>query len=265
MSQPPVNPHLQIFLRAVEGAVSTERWHGYQSSPPGSDLSVAGQYAWNVGLCEALYPTFNAVEVVLRNRVYNAGCVHFPVTGYHEVKSWLDAKPSVLRPDQLKKIAGAKRELLRELRKKNKRSRKQLKYHMTAGRLVAQLNFGFWTYLFGSEYGSSPGKTGSLWPTLLPLVFPHNPAIQRPDAEKRLTAIRQLRNRAFHHEPIWNRPNLWSEYERMKELLSWMAPEIERTLRIFDRFPQVYGDPLSRPCPAYRYTRRRIAAEAMVV
>lgn len=258
------------FLRALESSVSAERWAAYRSSAVEDGYAVAGLYAWNIALCEALYPVMNAVEIALRNRVFAAGAVHFDVKEYLEVNCWLDAvNPRPLLSDQVEKVSAAKKSLKQRLRKKfgKHRSAAFIKAQMTPGRLISELHFGFWTYLFDGEYGAGPNKPGILWPTLLPIVFPQNPSIQRGEASRRLVAIRQLRNRVFHHEEIWGRENLWEEYTGMLTLLSWMSPESAAVLKEFCQFPAVYREPPTNPAIVPRHFRfmiRRLAREFQV-
>lgn len=167
-------------------------------------------------------------------------------------------------PDQIDKVTAAKKSLKQRLRKKfgGHRSGDFIKAQMTPGRLISELHFGFWTYLFDAEYGAGPNKPGILWPTLLPIVFPQNPSIQRGEASRRLVAIRQLRNRVFHHEEIWSRKNLWDEYQGMLTLLAWMSPESAMVLTEFCQFPAVYREPPTDPATIPRHFRlmiRRLA------
>ena len=255
----------QKFLYALESGVSAERWTAYRTAPDEDNSSIAGTYAWNVALCESLYPVLHVIEITLRNRIFGAAAAHFQVTGYFEVNCWLDANPRVLLDDQVEYVIAAKKSLRKRLRKKFSGSRRAaalVKAHMTPGRLVSELHFGFWTYLFDTGYAAGPSKPGILWPTLLPIVFPHNPGIQRHEASRRLVGVRQLRNRIFHHEEIWRRPNLWTEYSDMLELLSWMSPEAASVLHDFCQFPSAYREPPNDPGVVPRHFRmmiRRIA------
>ena len=126
---------------------------------------------------------------------------------------------------------------------------------LTAGRLIAELNFGFWTYLFDADYGYRSPNDHRLWPRLLGQVFPHLPAAiprQRDVIQKKLTRIRELRNRAFHHEPIWKYPDLQQRYNEAVDLINWISPAVAKTVAAMDRFWHVYQD------PAHRYLRREL-------
>ena len=77
---------------------------------------------------------------------------------------------------------------------------------LTPGRVISELSFGFWTALCSRPYSQS------LWIPYLHRAFPTR------DWDTgllfaRLEAIRKLRNRVAHHEPILNR-NLDQDYTR---------------------------------------------------
>jgi hypothetical protein len=79
---------------------------------------------------------------------------------------------------------------------------------ITPGRIVAELNLGFWTSLFNAYYEQKGASDPRLWPRLLLAVVPRMPRRQRTrrNLVRYLNDIRALRNRVFHHEPIWNLP-----------------------------------------------------------
>ena len=104
------------------------------------------------------------------------------------------------------------------------------------GRVVAELNFGFWTSLFSAPYEQS------LLLPVLPTAFASMPTAMRTRRmlSKRVDDIRKLRNRVFHHEPVWNMPDLVTRHQEIVEGLSWINPRLQIYARIFDRFDAVY-------------------------
>ena len=127
--------------------------------------------------------------------------------------------------DEAYKVEGAKRQLRREGKP------------IQPGRVIAELTFGFWTALFNRHY-----VTAGLWPGLLPDVFPglttgRTIGTVRP----RLEEVRRLRNRVFHHEPVWNDSDLAAKHNRILEAVSWVCPDTERLVRSVDRFAQVHA------------------------
>ena len=106
----------------------------------------------------------------------------------------------------------------------------------SAGDLVSRLSFGFWSSLFKGQYERI------LWTRLLPDVFPHAPRRQRARKEisKRVDRIRRLRNRVFHHEPIWHLQDLEQQHQQILETIGWISPAMLAMTRLLDRFPSVY-------------------------
>ena len=184
---------------------------------------MVANYFWNTALCEALYPTLDALEIALRNTIHSAA------TDVYTTEFWFD-RPGVLLKTQPNAIRVARDALLRR------------SAPVTVGRIVAELHFSFWTYLLSSPYDRP------LWqPTgyrLLREAFPHVPFRQRTRkaVHNRYDAIRRLRNRVFHYEPIWNRANLAQDHRDILEAITWISPTLGDTVQHFDRFPSVLAD-----------------------
>jgi hypothetical protein len=104
--------------------------------------------------------------------------------------------------------------------------------NIDAGRIVAELHFGFWNSLFYARYEQS------LWRPLIKKVFPRmNPRLHnRNSISARLEKIRKLRNRIFHFEPVWYF-NLKERHNEIIEVLSWIEPAMVEMLKPADRFP----------------------------
>lgn len=60
------------------------------------------------------------------------------------------------------------------------------------------------------------------------------------DAKGKLTHnARELRNRVFHHEPIFHWGNLHDHHREMHTVITWISPELAALAAITDRFPEV--------------------------
>jgi hypothetical protein len=55
----------------------------------------------------------------------------------------------------------------------------------------------------------------------------------------RLQEIRELRNRAAHHEPLWDRDVAY-RHGRMLEVLGWMNRNVVGALNLLDPSPAVF-------------------------
>lgn len=213
MSTPP-----DLFA-ALREALSSDRIDRYRRHSTDSNLDLLERYFWNMALSEALYPLLQALEVALRNKIYRALSSRF------NTPDWLTQQPSALFQSEQDQVTAAVDRI--------RRTGKQV----TAGRIVAELNFGFWTSLFDRRYEQQ------LWPRLLLPVFPNlaRRLRTRRMVSTRMSELRRLRNRVFHHEPIWEWHNLQQLHHDLLEAIGWLDVATAETIQLFDRFPAVYA------------------------
>lgn len=211
--------------RQLEAAISAARLSIY---PPAASGETYGAYAWNIAVCESLYPALHCVEVTLRNSIHNAATAEFGD------EYWFRTR---LAPIEQLLLNNVEKELLSQGRE------------LLAGEFISGFRFGFWVRLFERRYEQV------LWPQLLQSVFPHIPRQQRRriSIRNRLIEVQTLRNRVFHHEPVWHWPDLPEQHSQILETVGWVSPAMRRFLEAIDRFPQVH----SAGAPGYR---RRLAA-----
>lgn len=210
-------------------ALSQERLEGGYGGSGVSRVELLSRYVWNVALCEALYPSLQALEVALRNTLFNAGAAVYPIAApaKGQVPCWLDA-PGLLQPDEAASVAAAKARL------------RSVGKPLEPGRLVAELTFGFWTALFDVRYEN----TRILWPRLFSQkIFADAPKKlkNRKSLSPLLNRVRHLRNRAFHHEPIWHWSDLSDQHAVTLDLIGWMSPPLRQTVEALDRFRAVHS------------------------
>jgi len=211
-----------IFSDQLRRAISHERLDAYrQRGSSNDDSELFAHYAWNMALSESLYTPLQCLEVSLRNSIYDAATAHF------KTDTWFDL-PDVLSPQEINKVQEAKSTLI----KCNKPP--------DAGKLIPELTFGFWTSLFDVRYEKI------LWPWLLKPVVPNMPRHIRirKNLSKRLNRIRTLRNRIFHHEPIWHWRDLHGQHTEIQETITWINPAMTVFTEQFDRFDEIYKNGL---------------------
>jgi hypothetical protein len=104
---------------------------------------------------------------------------------------------------------------------------------LDAGRVVAELSFGFWTGLTGPKYDV-------LWRDHLVKFFPSRP-VQRTEVQTRLNSIRKLRNRIAHHEPILFSGRLQKYVNQIFDTISWMSPIMVRWVRSNSSFDERFA------------------------
>lgn len=208
------------YARQLYLPISVERLEAYRPNK-GSDLEMVSNYYWNVCLCEALYPTLNAVEIALRNSI------HSTLTNYYQTEYWFDT-PNLLEQRQDSQLQAARKEL-------QKHPRPQ-----TAGKIVAELNFGFWVGMLNRPYESKIWSHNKF--ALLHALFPHATRKQRRLRllRDRFYEINRLRNRVFHYEPVWNQTVLVDNHKQIYEAIGWISPTKRDSVQLFDRFPDVH-------------------------
>jgi hypothetical protein len=206
------------FSDQLRRAISHERLDAYrQRGTSNDDSELFAHYAWNMALSESLYTPLQCLEVSLRNGIHDAA------TAYFKTDIWFDM-PGVLYPPEFNKVQEAKGTLLKS------------KKPLDAGRIIPELTFGFWTSLFDVRYEKI------LWPWLLKPVVPNMPRHirTRKNLSKRLNRVRTLRNRIFHHEPIWHWRDLQSQHTDTLEGITWVNPAMVAFVEQFDRFEEIY-------------------------
>jgi len=206
----------------LDRLLSRARLDGYRRD--GADTqTVTARYLWNVALSEALYPSLHVLEVALRNSLDRAVGTHL---ADHEwlvrreagspTSLLLDTRAQAMVAEACAKLEGAKKPV-------------------EQGRMVAELSFGFWTSLLNRRYDQG------LWPAYLKSTFPGAPRTERTRStfSKRFNAIREIRNRVSHHEPIWYRATLAVDHKDIIEACQWLEPSSILLLQQADRFSEV--------------------------
>lgn len=190
-------------LSEIEKALSAERLEPYRAGANWNLELAICLYEQNTLLSESLYGILQGLEVTLQNSI------HFQLNAGYCRPDWYDVVR--LEPEQLASLAKAKAILNKEGKS------------LGAGRVVAELSFGFWTGLIGPKYNE-------LWRNHLVKVFPRRP-LQRTEVQVRLNSIRRLRNRIAHHEPIVFSGRLNKYANQVFDTISWMSPTMARWVR----------------------------------
>ena len=205
------------FARQLRRAVSNERLEGYVArGAVAGDDNLFSHYAWNIALAESLYPSLQCLEVALRNSM------HMAISQRCGRQDWYD---TVLKgSDEQAKLNKAKANLI---------SRQT---PLDPGKVVAELTFGFWACLLDSRYET-------FWPPMLKSAFPSVPNFcrTRKYLSKEVNEIRTLRNRAFHHEPIWHWQDLTIKHSRIINLIGGINPAMKTYVEAIDRFPSIHA------------------------
>ena len=181
----------------LERAISAERLKPYLVRARG-DIWIALQlYIRNQQLSEALYGVVQGYEVFLRNATDNALKKGFGSDNWWELASLRERERDDIE-DAKKSIAGRAVEA-------------------TPGRIVAELNLGFWTNLYSNYYEHM------LWVPYLRGLFPMS--MSRKKLHERLDFLKIHRKRIAHHETLTRR-NIQQDYEYLLETIGWISPTV---------------------------------------
>lgn len=224
--------------------LSRDRLGGYSvKGGLNSDADLLGRYLLNLAVSNAFYPYFHTLEVVLRNRIYQVVSADNSIDPdrpdlYESFPCWLDSTPTLFVASHQKLIDEAKTGVNKALRKRYGATAGGAKRLRTPGRLVAQLTFSFWVFLFDPEYCGDGRTQGMLWPRYIVSVFPHRPLhAGLKHIRKELRRLLVVRNRIMHYERVvpWEHESTALDPLRIRNdiltLLDWMEPSISRAMR----------------------------------
>lgn len=207
-------------MAAIERALSTPRFGRYLAEKGGNHAGALALYDWNARVSAALMHPLHIFEVALRNGVAAAVEAEYG-PGWHLDPFFIGSLPQPKGPhykpreDLRAATDRVKRELLRLL---PAHSTKPVR--VPAGKVMAELKFMFWVSLLTARHD------GKIWGAHLRAGFPGAPAagpggvLPRRRLHDEAEAVRDIRNRIAHHEPIFMR-DLGAEYARILRVVRW--------------------------------------------
>jgi len=222
---------------AIEPFISGPRLAKYKHFfTPGNDVELFGCYLWNKDIVSAFFPIIQLVEVALRNAIHNNAAAHIGTYWFDNVAtrhhSGLSQEQQGNVTYHTNAIRTARRQIRHELHL-------PLNATISADRIVAKMTFGFWTNLFRVPFDVNRNPN-ALWPSLIRPVFPNLPRRHRTrsNIHAHVQAIQTFRNKAFHHEPVWNigQPGslqeaiteLHNQKDRLLKVLLWLSKDAAR-------------------------------------
>lgn len=205
----------------ILAALSPERFAPYLQNTGGDIQGAVRLYEWNMAVSGVMYEALGILEVALRNALCRQlDAHHGTLTG-----QWYDDPFHVLSDPARADIVAARRRV-------RKRGRPE-----TPGRVVAELNFGFWKFLLAKRYEAT------LWTGHLRLAFPRLQPQRRAVVYRALDELHMLRNRVAHHEAIYNR-DLRVDILTIYRLLDWIDEDLRTWAVSLSRFQPILA---SRP------------------
>ena len=198
-----------------ENVMSTARMSRYLTACGGNSKKAMTLYRFNLRASQEFFTVISCFEVSLRNAIDR----HYTSQLGHD---WL-------------RNAGATGGIFdnhncRFTKQLINQSVTSLSHHYMHQKLVAEMDFGFWRYLFAQPQFRASGQT-------LLRVFPakprSTPSIQYNQAFvfNQIGHINKIRNRIAHHEPICFLPNhstkdttyMRQHYAHILQFFNWMS------------------------------------------
>lgn len=195
--------------------ISRERLERFRLGELDRPQHLLLEHERNLKLSYSFYPLLQAVEVGLRNRLYDTISAHL------NNKDWL-LTSNKLKPQEVKKVEEAKKRI------------KSKKSNLAPGKLITELSFGFWVGLLDKRYETL------FWPKLLKTAFPHlrGKFRTRKHVATYLDEILNLRNRISHHKKICHL-DLIKLHKKLLFVLSWLDPSYLDLAKKYDQFPEI--------------------------
>lgn len=204
----PLNPS------AILAALSSPRMSTYLAVS-GWDLDRALQlYGWNARISAALMLPAHFAEVTTRNAVDDAlTAVYGPSWPWDpSFERSLPNPPKVYNPRKDLQLTRAR--------------------HATTGKVIAELKFVFWQKMFTARHDTRIWNHQIL--ALFPTAVTARPADLRVRIYGDLEAIRLLRNRLAHYEPIFTR-DLGDDLAKIQDLIALRSPDTASWVRVMEK------------------------------
>lgn len=213
----------------LEKAISNSRLTTYQNFlNTSSKEELIKSYILNAKLSENFYFLLQNLEVTLRNAIYDSytNCSQFSKPFFY-LREQNTTKPynRELHSYACWKMIGTVKHNLQ----KNSVT-------VTDGKIISELNFGFWTTLLEENYYKTV-----IWRKIFKDVFPyyHHTIKIDDDVDQVSTVInriRQFRNRIFHFEAVIHKNNLQQIHNDILDVISWINPTMYKLTKTFDEY-----------------------------
>lgn len=202
-------------LTGLRGLIGHARFATYLAAYQDREDLALRLYSWNAALSSALWGPLGVVEVVVRN------AMHAQLTERVGHPDWWTDQHlwEQLLNRQRDEVASSISTVTRRIA------------HPSANDVVAASNFGLWVGLLSAGIPRDPMHSYEtvLWQPRLRRAFPQY-AGGRKQLHGELDAIRKLRNRVAHHEPIF-RSNVSLVAETVARVAGYVSADAEEYIR----------------------------------
>ena len=216
-----------MSYQEIELAFSKQRLSRFLLACKNDEAKALVLYAQNLLLTQKLFTVISCFEVALRNqidKVYSAA----------KGPDWIADSIS-----QNGMFAGKKNTITSDVIKKGLR---KLGHHYSHGKLIAEMDFGWWRYQLAGPQFTAGGQ-------ILLRAFPNKPPstpskkINNKYFFDELVPLNDIRNRLAHHEPICFKKgsneicsqSVRGEYYRIADLLNYMGLSLATMLIGLDK------------------------------
>lgn len=174
----------------------------------------------------AFYPTVQIVEICMRNRI------HLAMTEFYTGRSRNVALPGA--PDKWYEWMPTETKTVSNIHEAKSSAKKKIQGRkVIPGDIISRLSFGTWASILQER----PCNTDPLyfWTGIEKTVFPHA-SLNKKQKLQEIRWANDLRNRLFHHEPIWTENKatgldtadvlLKKKHKRLLDILNWMSEDL---------------------------------------
>ena len=220
-----------MYFKKFSKLYSYARVSRYVKAANGDKRKAQKMYYANARIAQSFQPLLSFFEVILRNQLHYALATHF-----NDVKWLINQKTGFMSdPSLTHTVKKTGKVTVNDfLKKEVDRSERTLigkKRNVTAGRVIAELNLGFWNSLYETHhYALLKGVPCQIFKSL-PTGY------GRKEVNNAIQEIRTLRNRMSHNEPLCFSDKVYDMtyakemYAKIKDFLSWINPEIISSLK----------------------------------
>lgn len=216
-------------LKKFTSTYSLDRIKSFIYSSNDTIEDITQRYHNNVKISQALYPELTTLEIILRNSIDAAFRKYISET-------WIEDE--ITNNILLEK---KDYDLLINAYNITKKECFSSKKEFSSGRVIANLNFGFWTNICMKKYNSK------IWNKIYFFkgIFVNYPSKTQAIGiiSQKLYAIKKLRNRVFHYEQIFKYPQKTLKlYNNIIELLSYLPNDNLNVIKETSTFLNLYNE-----------------------
>ena len=212
-----------------EQAISKPRLSRYLTAYGGDWKKAQKLYLANLRISQKLYAIISVFEVALRNAIDEHYRQQFVVIA--DSFEWLKSQSDVT--GFLSNATLAKGKF--QSRENVKKVIANLGLHYTHDKVVSELNFGFWKYMFATKEFAAAGST------LLRVFVSRPQGVNHSEIYNRLDTVNRIRNRVAHHQPVcFDKSGNVSliatleAYSNMIDVLTWLGYDTKVLLKGID-------------------------------